>query len=325
YLGQSFEQRELLDLSDACLQALPMLQAVMPANVVLKKDLPAPGPIISSNTDYIKQVLTNLVTNSLESIGTESGTVSLRVKTVSPAQISAANRHPIDWRAQDNAYACLEVADTGCGIEDEAIEKLFDPFYSTKFTGRGMGLAIVLGILKTHNGVLTVESTPKQGSTFRIFFPLSEETFLRPQKAGSSDDSSISEFSPVKSEEGKTVLVVEDDEMLRNMAAIMLTSLGFVVLEAIDGVEALEIFGKHESEIKFVLSDLTMPRMNGWETLAALRKLQPGIPVILASGYDKAHVMEGDHPELPQAFLAKPYNLKALRNAISQALSNKKK
>ena len=325
YLGQSFEKRELLDLSDACVKSLPMLQAVMPLNVVLEKDLPAPGPVISTNTDYIKQVLTNLVTNAWEAIGTGSGTVSLRVKTVSPAQISAAKRHPIDWQAQDDAYACLEIADTGCGIEDEAIEKIFDPFFSTKFTGRGMGLAVVLGILKTHNGVLTVESTPKQGSTFRIFFPLSEETFLRSQKAGSSVDSSISEFPPVKSEGGGTVLVVEDDEMLRNMAATMLTSLGFAVLEAIDGVEALEIFGKHESEIKFVLSDLTMPRMNGWETLVALRKLQPGIPVILASGYDKAHVMEGDHPELPQAFLAKPYNLKALRNTISQALSNKKK
>jgi PAS domain S-box-containing protein len=325
YLGQSFEKRELLDLSDACVKSLPMLQAVMPLNVVLEKDLPAPGPVISTNTDYIKQVLTNLVTNAWEAIGKNSGTVSLRVKTVSPAQIPAENRHPIDWQAQDDAYACLEIADTGCGIEDEAIEKIFDPFFSTKFTGRGMGLAVVLGILKTHNGVLTVESTPKQGSTFRIFFPLSEETFLRSQKAGSSDDSSISEFPPVKSEGGGTVLVVEDDEMLRNMAATMITSLGFAVLEAIDGVEALEIFGKHESEIKFVLSDLTMPRMNGWETLASLRKLQPGIPVILASGYDKAHVMEGDHPELPQAFLAKPYNLKALRNAISQALSNKKK
>ena len=325
YLGQSFEKRELLDLSDACVKSLPMLQAVMPLNVVLEKDLPAPGPVISTNTDYIKQVLTNLVTNAWEAIGTGSGTVSLRVKTVSPAQISAAKRHPIDWQAQDDAYACLEIADTGCGIEEEAIEKIFDPFFSTKFTGRGMGLAVVLGILKTHNGVLTVESTPKQGSTFRIFFPLSEETFLRSQKAGSSVDSSISEFPPVKSEGGGTVLVVEDDEMLRNMAATMLTSLGFAVLEAIDGVEALEIFGKHESEIKFVLSDLTMPRMNGWETLVALRKLQPGIPVILASGYDKAHVMEGDHPELPQAFLAKPYNLKALRNTISQALSNKKK
>jgi len=96
------------------------------------------------------------------------------------------------------------------------------------------------------------------------------------------------------------------------------------VLKAKDGIDALEIFAKHQSEIKLVLTDLTMPRMNGWETLTALRKLKSDIPVILASGYDLAHVMEGEHPELPQAFLAKPYNLKALRAAISQALESGK-
>ncbi len=325
YLGQSFEQRELLDLSDACVQALPMLQAVMPVNVFLEKDLPAPGPILSTNADYIQQVLSNLITNAWESIGTESGTVSLRVKTVSPAQISAVNLRPIGWQPQASAYACLEVADSGCGIKPNNIEQLFDPFFTDKFTGRGMGLPVVLGIVKTHNGALTVESEPKKGSTFRIFFPLSEETFMRSQKAGSSDDSSISASSTAKFEGGGTVLVVEDDEMLCNMVGTMLESFGFSVMKARDGVEALEIFGQHQSEVKFVLSDLTMPRMNGWETLTALRKLQPGIPVILASGYDKAHVMEGDHPELPQAFLAKPYNLKALSNAISQVLSSEKK
>ena len=318
YLGQSLEKRELLDLSDACVKSLPILQAVMPRNVVLKKDLPAPGPVINTNTDYIEQVLTNLVTNAGEAIGTKSGTVSLRVKTVPPAQVSAAYRYPLDWQVQDTDYACLEVADTGCGIEDKDIETIFDPFFSTKFTGRGMGLAVVMGIAKIHNGGLTVESIPKQGSTFRVFFPLSEEARLQPQKHGSRDDRSISASSPAKSEEGGMVLVVEDDDMLRNLAATMLESLGFSVMQAKDGVEALEIFGKHQSEIQFVLSDLTMPGMDGWEILTVLRKLQPNIPVILASGYDLAHVMAGDHPEKPQAFLSKPYNLKALRDAISK-------
>jgi CheY-like chemotaxis protein len=297
----------------------------MPVNVVLKKDLPAPGPIISTNSDYIKQVLTNLFTNAWEAIGTGSGTVSLRVKTVSPAQISAVNLRPIGWQPQASAYACLEVADSGCGIATNNIEQIFDPFFTDKFTGRGMGLPVVLGILKTHNGALTVESEPKQGSTFRLFFPLSEEVLLRPQKPGSIDDFSISASSPAKFEGGGTVLVVEDDEMLCSMVGTMLESFGFSVMKARDGVEALEIFGQHQSEIKFVLSDLTMPRMNGWETLTALRKLQPGIPVILASGYDKAHVMAGDHPELPQAFLGKPYKLKELGDAIGQVLSNEKK
>ena len=122
-----------------------------------------------------------------------------------------------------------------------------------------------------------------------------------------------------------TVLLVEDEEMVREIAAAMLTRLGFSVVEAKDGVEAVELFRQHQDKIRCVLCDNTMPRMNGWETFTALRKLAPDIPLILASGYDEAQVMAGDHPEWPQAFLNKPYKLKGLSDAISQALVSKKK
>ena len=318
YLGQSFDKREPLDISYSCCKILPILKAAMSENVILETDFSSPGPVINTNPDYMQQILTNLITNAWEAVGMNSGNISLSIKTVSLAEIATKNHFPVDWQSQDNAYACLEVTDTGSGIEGKNIEKLFDPFYSTKFTGRGMGLAVVLGIVKTHKGVLTVESKPKLGSTFRVFFPLSEEALQQPQKAEKKDDSLISAVSPGKFEEGGTVLVVEDEEPLRRMITTMLKRLGFSVLATKDGLEALEVFGQHQSEIKFVISDLTMPRMNGWEALTALRKLQPDIPVILASGYDKAHVMEGDHPELPQAFLSKPYDRKALSDAISQ-------
>ena len=325
YLGQSTDKVEPLDISCSCRKILPILKAAMPENVVLETDFPSLGPIISTNTDYIQQLFTNLVTNACEAIGKNNGTISLSIKTVSPAEIPAKNRFPVDWKSHDHAYACLEVSDTGSGIESKDTEKLFDPFFSTKFTGRGMGLAVVLGLVKTHKGVIAVESIPNQGSTFLVFFPLSEEVRQQSRKTVSKDDSLISEFSPINFKEGGSVLLVEDEEMLRKMAASMLERFGFSVLKAKDGIEALEIFAKHQSEIKFVLSDLTMPRMNGWETLTKVRELQPDIPVILASGYDLAHVIEGDHPELPQAFLAKPYNFKALRAAISQALESRKK
>jgi CheY-like chemotaxis protein len=125
-----------------------------------------------------------------------------------------------------------------------------------------------------------------------------------------------------KIEGGGMVLLIEDEESVRNMANIMLTRLGYTVLEAKDGVEALGIFQKHQDEIRCVLSDLTMPRMNGWETLAALRKLSSDIPVILSSGYDEAHVMAGEHPERPNAFLGKPYQLKGLSDSISRVLTS---
>jgi len=326
YLGQSFDTHELLDLSETCLQRLPILQAVMPKDLVLETDLPTPGPAISANANQIQQILTNLLINAWEAVGEEGGSIHLGVKTVSPADIPAAYRHPIDWQPQDTAYACLEVADAGCGIAAPDIEKLFDPFFSSKFTGRGMGLAVVMGIVRAHSGVVTVESEPGRGSTFRVFFPVSvEEVPRQPDKVGNDGDVLISTVSPIEMEGGGIVLLVEDEEMLRNMAAAMLTLLGFAVLEAKDGVEAVEVFRQRQNEISCILCDLTMPRMNGWETLTALRKLAPDIPVILTSGYDKAHVMAGDHPELPQVFLGKPYKLKGLRDAIGHALVNKKK
>ena len=315
YLGQTSGKLELLDLCDVCRRSLPLLKAVIPGDVTMETDLPLPGPIIMANAPQIQQALSNLITNAWEAIGDGRGDIHLRVKTVFTVNIPGAFRFPIDWQLRNNAYACLEVKDNGCGIEEKDIEKLFDPFFSTKFTGRGMGLAVVLGIVRAHGGALTVESVPGRGSIFRVFLPVSDEEVLwQPDKMA----------QPLAIGGGGMVLLVEDEEMLRDMAAAMLKRLGYSVIEAKDGIEAVEVFRQHRNEIRCVLSDLTMPRMNGWETLTALRKLAPDLPVILASGYDEAHVMAGDHPELPQAFLGKPYSLKGLTDAISQALADMK-
>ena len=124
---------------------------------------------------------------------------------------------------------------------------------------------------------------------------------------------------------GGTVLVVEDEEIVRKLCQAALRHLGFTVLLAQDGAEAVEVLRQHQDEVRCVLCDLTMPGMNGWETMAALHKLAPNLPVILASGYDRSQVMAGDHPELPQAFLSKPFQLQGLRNAIGRALLHGKK
>jgi two-component system cell cycle sensor histidine kinase/response regulator CckA len=157
-----------------------MLQAAVPFEVVLETDLPSPGPTISADANQIQQVLTNLCANAWEAAGDGRGGVHLIVKVVPAADIPAALRFPLDWQPQETTYACLEVADTGCGIAGPDIEKLFDPFYSTKFAGRGMGLSAVLGIVRTHGGVITVQSEPGHGSIFRVFFPVSAEAVPRP-------------------------------------------------------------------------------------------------------------------------------------------------
>lgn len=314
YLGQTPGKREPLDLSDAFRRSLSMLRDAMPKEVGLNTDLPSPGPTISADGNQVQQVITNLVTNAWEAMGISRGAIHLTVKTVSLSDISAAHNFPEDWKPQDDAYACIEVVDSGCGIAGKDIERIFDPFFSSKFTGRGLGLAVVLGIMKSHGGAVTVESEPGRGSVFRVFFPLSaEEVSRQPEKADETPGL----------EGGVAVLLVEDEAAVLKMAKTMLTLMGYIVFEAKDGIEAVEVFRQHKDEIRCVLCDLTMPLLDGWGTLAALRKLDPGIPVILASGYDKEKVMAGDHPEWPQEFLNKPYALNDLGDAIRRAVAKK--
>ncbi|MCX5883768.1 MAG: PAS domain S-box protein, partial [Deltaproteobacteria bacterium] len=254
YLGQTPGKHSPIDLTESCRRSLPLLQAAAPNGMILKADFPSSGPIIRAHTGQIQQVLANLVTNAWEAAGQNQGAIGLTVKTVSQADIPISKRFPVDWNPQESVYACLEVADTGCGIASKDMEKIFDPFFTTKFTGRGLGLPVVMGILGAHGGGITVESKPGLGSVFRVFFPVSVEEVPRP--AENADKSP-------EIEGGGTVLLVEDEEQVREMVRMMLTHLGYAVIEAKDGVEAVEMFQQRQNEIRCVISDLTMPRMDG--------------------------------------------------------------
>ena len=319
YLGQSSGNHAPLDLAAACTRGLQLLGAGLPAHVAVQTDLPQPGPAINGNANELQLLLANLVTNAWEAVGDLQSTVQVSITSVDPSEVAVSHRFPMGWAPRDQAYACLEVTDTGCGIEHDEIEKIFDPFFSNKFTGRGLGLPVVLGILDAHSGGLTVESRTGRdsGSTFRIYLPVSSE------EATSAVVGTVV-VTAVETEEpqwGGTALLADDNEVLRWTARTVLTRLGFSVLDAADGLETVEVFRRHQDAIRLVLCDLTMPHMNGWDTLAALRKLSPTVPVILTSGYDEAHVMAEERDEQPQAFLAKPYSVDALRAAIRRALS----
>ena len=322
YLGQTPGKHAPIDLSELCRNNLILLRAATPKGMIVNADIPSSGPVIRADANQMHQIITNLVTNAWESVSDNLGTIGLSVKTVSHADIPTLKRFPIDWRPQSIDYACLEVSDTCSGIADQSIEKIFDPFFTTKFTGRGLGLSVVMGIVKAHGGGITVESEPGRGSVFRIFLPVStEELPCRPDVPtlpGAPQTERPEKLSEIA--EGGTVLLIEDEEPVRNMARIMLNRLGYTVLEAEDGVKALEIFQQHQDDIQCVLSDLTMPRMDGWYTLTALRKLSPDIPVILSSGYDEAQVMAGEHTVRPNAFLGKPYKTTDLRVAVQKVI-----
>jgi PAS domain S-box-containing protein len=311
YLGQSVGTMAPIELSEVCREALPLLSRSLPEKVHLNIESPDEGPIIQADAVQIRQVLNNLVVNAGEAMGEREGNITVAVREVPTPDIRASRFYPPEWEPKDESYACLSVADTGMGMDPGTLGKAFDPFFSTKFTGRGLGLAVVLGVVKAHEGAITVESVPGRGAIFRVFLPLSVEELPRPRKAELVD--------AAPSKERGLVLLVEDEPTLRKMAGIMLEHLGCEVITARDGAEALEVFRKHQDHVQCVLLDLIMPRMDGWATLAALRALRPHLPVILASGYDEAKVMQGCHLERPQAFLPKPYQIKDLEAALDAA------
>jgi signal transduction histidine kinase len=328
YLGQTTAKREPLDLSEICRRNLPLLFATLPNDVILETEMSSPGPAILANENQIRQVLTNLVGNAQEAIAAAGRIIHLLIKPVSAADIPASHRFPIGWLPQDTDYACIEVSDTGCGIPAADIEKIFDPFFTSKFTGRGLGLPVVLGIVRANGGAVTVESEPGRGSIFRVFLPATTDAvrclplpIALPAAAPATPQMGKPEKTP-QIEGSATVLLVDDEEPVRKMARMMLTRLGIAVLEARDGVEAVAVFRQHRNEIACVLCDLTMPRMDGWKTLEALRQIAPGIAVILSSGFDKEQAMAGIHAQWPQAFLGKPYKATDLREAIVQVLAN---
>ena len=311
YLGQDHCSPQQVDLSETCQRLLPILRATMPQNVSFETCLPTPGATIRTDPSQIQQVLMNLLTNAWEASSGSPNIIRLSGSTVAGSSIPPKNRYPIDRLPEDFDYACLEVADSGSGIPVWDMHLIFDPFFSTKFTGRGLGLSVVLGIIRSNHGFITVESKKGCGSKFRVFIPMAASPTQLPTIPAARD---------TREKGVGAVMVVDDDRTLRELLVCAVERMGFTVIGASDGVEAVELFRQHHEEIRLVISDLTMPRMEGWDTLQALRKIAPGIPVILSSGHSENLVMSGDHAELPQAFLMKPYELKRLKSAIFSIL-----
>ncbi|MDR3567832.1 MAG: ATP-binding protein [Syntrophobacteraceae bacterium] len=312
YLGQTTGRKEPVDLVETIRESLKSSSVSIPRHVRLETDFPPGRPIILGDNLHVKQIFANLVSNAVEAIEQNEGNLTVSVHVSQGAEIRGFRFFPMDWEPKAEQYICLSVSDTGCGIELTTIEKLFDPYFSTKFTGRGMGLPVLLGLARAHNGATTVVSSPGEGSTFRVFFPLHAMEAAPPFKETPHTDKGAQDRA--------FVLLVDDDPWVRNMAQSMLKRMGYGVLAASGGAEALKLFEEDPDRVRIVITDLTMPGMDGWETLTALRKIRPNVPVVLASGYDLALALDRDCIEQPNAFAHKPYSMGELKSAIDKAL-----
>jgi len=270
-------------------------------------------PDFEADEAQVKQVIMNLIINASDAIGNHPGviTVTTGVTILSSPTIFPDN---IKESLPAGAYGWLEVTDTGCGMSEETTNKIFDPFFTTKVSGRGIGLATVMGIVRSHQGTIQVDSSPAKGTAFRVLFPITRLPASNefPPSTGKIND----HFTG-------TALVIDDEPPSRRLADRMLSTMGFHVMSARNGVEALDIFKKDHDIITLVLLDLTMPEMSGAQTFQELLKINPDTKVIICSGYSTKTSEESFPGQQPAGFIQKPFSFEDLTKAISQVLTHR--
>ena len=305
------------------------INELVKGNIVVQKSMTSPGislrldladmlPSILGDENQISQVIGNLTTNAVESIGNGPG--EIRISTsLQDCNSEYLQANLLEEQAVPGLYVCLEVSDTGCGMAPDTVERLFEPFFTTKFTGRGLGLAAVYGIMTAHKGAVMVQTEIDAGTSVRALFPVTEEALHAfRERLSTAEAHGTAESLRSKG----LVLVVDDEEWIRDLTVKRLEHLGYEALEADDGDQAVEIFRERWKEVSCVLLDLTMPKKAGGQVFREMSAISPGVKVLLASGYDEEEALRrfGDAP--PAGFIHKPYDLQTLEERLERVLRN---
>jgi CheY-like chemotaxis protein len=284
-----------------------LVQPSISKKIALHFELDPDLPPIQADRGQVQQVFMNLVLNAAEAIGSNAGLISVKTGL---EEVDARHllHDPGGAELRPGQYVYLEVRDTGCGMDEATKARIFDPFFSTKFTGRGLGLAAVGGIVRGHKGAIQVNSTPGKGTCFTVLFP-------------ASDRAAVPVFAaPAGLRGAGTVLVVDDERVVREMVKKGLERYGYQVLLADGGLAAMDVCKRHPGEIALVVLDLSMPAMSGEETLPELRKIRPGIKVVVSSGYSEAETMRFFQGYPVSGFIQKPYTAARLAEKVKACL-----
>jgi signal transduction histidine kinase/CheY-like chemotaxis protein len=313
YSGRGRVAIERVDLPELVGEMADLLRSAVSRKATLSISSDDDTPCVEGDPTQLRQVIMNLITNASDALEDQPGLISLRTHRVEvdEAVLSGALR---DEGVGPGEYVVVDVSDTGRGMDEATRERIFDPFYSTKPTGRGLGLAAVLGIIRSHGGAVRVYTEPGEGTSVRVMLPTAAGW-------GAEEDESVSSAGSSSELIPGTVLVVDDEDMVRGVARAALAHAGYEVLEATDGEAGLEQVQSHADEIQAVILDMTMPRLSGEEALAGIRQVRPDVPVLLSSGFGDLEAVERLLDEGGVAFIQKPYRASELIDALNELVS----
>ncbi len=312
YSGKGKLLVENIDLSQLVEEMTQLLKVTTSKKSTLDLDFAPELSGIRADATQVRQVVMNLITNASEALRGDTGVIRIATGEVEADRRYLSETY-LDDDLPEGRYVLLEVMDTGCGMDRDTRSRIFDPFFTTKFTGRGLGLAAVLGIVRGHRGAIRVDSELNSGTSFKVLFPATGQVVEVPEEAATPE-------APALRGSG-CVLVVDDEEMVRDVARLSLESAGYKVLLASDGVEAVETFRRHGDRLSAVLLDMTMPRMGGEEAFREIRRIRSDAKIILASGFheqDAAGQFDGNRLA---AFLQKPFQPRDLIDMVRQVLA----
>jgi signal transduction histidine kinase/ActR/RegA family two-component response regulator len=298
-----------LDLSALVREMTHLLQVSIGKSVVLKQAL-ADHVVVEADATQLRQVVMNLVVNASDAIGEANGVITVATGVMQADRQYLAGTF-VDEGLAEGDYAFIEVSDTGSGMDAATQARIFDPFFTTKFTGRGLGLAAVLGIIRAHHGALKVYSEPGRGSTFKLLLPTTEAAVAADSWPGRGREAWRGQG---------TVLVVDDEPMVRDVARAILERMGLEVVSAVDGEDAMGLFEADPSRFAVVLLDLTMPRLSGAETFSRIRAIRPDAEVILMSGYNEEEASGRFSGKGLAGFVEKPFSPQDLETMIRRVL-----
>jgi PAS domain S-box-containing protein len=312
YSGKGLFVVKPVDISEMVWEMAGMLDVSISKKVVLNYNLAKGLPSVEVDVAQMQQIIMNLVINASEAVGDKSGVINLSTGIIEcDSSFMIENR--MNGDLPEGHYVYLEVADTGCGMDHETLSKIFDPFFTTKFTGRGLGLSAVQGIIKSHNGGLSVLTEPGKGTVFKVLLPI-------PAHYEDSLPEEVKEHD-IDWKGSGTILLVDDEEPIRSLGRQILEGMEFNVVLAADGKEAIEVFNAFKDEIVCVILDLTMPHMSGDEAYREMLLLKPGVRVIVSSGFSEHDVVRRFPEYGLSGFIQKPYKIDSLAGMLRKILT----